>query len=161
MRAIVIGGGVGGTVSAIVLRRQGAKVTLFEAYADPGGEVGSFVSLAVNGLRGLAAVGCLERVQARGIPIARMRMWAAGGRPLAEVPRGRRGSDPLRSLTLMRGHLVGELRAAAEEAGVQLVTGERLAAVEPGGVARFDSGRVATGDLLVGADGIRSVVRRA
>jgi 2-polyprenyl-6-methoxyphenol hydroxylase-like FAD-dependent oxidoreductase len=67
----------------------------------------------------------------------------------------------MRSYTLMRGHLVGELRAAAEKGGVELVTGERLAAVDPDGTARFASGRSATGDLLVGADGIRSVVRDA
>ena len=161
MRAIVIGAGVAGTVSAIALRRQGAEVRLFEARPDPGGEVGSFVSLAVNGLRGLAAIDCLERVRARGMPIARLRMWSAKGQPIADVPRGRRGTDPMRSITLMRGHLVAELRAAAEEAGVRLVTGERLAAVDPDGTARFASGRSAAGDLLVGADGIRSVVRGA
>jgi 2-polyprenyl-6-methoxyphenol hydroxylase-like FAD-dependent oxidoreductase len=161
MRAIVIGAGVAGTVSAIALRRQGAEVTLFEAHPDPGGEVGSFVSLAVNGLRGLAAIDCLDRVQTRGMPIARLRMWSAKGQPIADVPRGRRGTDQMRSITLMRGHLVAELRAAAEEAGVRLVTGERLAAVDPDGTARFASGRSAAGDLLVGADGIRSVVRGA
>jgi salicylate hydroxylase len=161
MRATVIGAGVAGTVSAIALRRQGAEVTLFEAHPDPGGEVGSFVSLAVNGLRGLAAIDCLDRVQTRGMPIARLRMWSAKGQPIADVPRGRRGTDPMRSITLMRGHLVAELRAAAEEAGVRLVTGERLAAVDPDGTARFASGRSAAGDLLVGADGIRSVVRGA
>ncbi|HEV7712128.1 MAG TPA: FAD-dependent oxidoreductase [Asanoa sp.] len=161
MRATVIGAGVAGTVSAIALRRQGAEVTLFEAHPDPGGEVGSFVSLAVNGLRGLAAIDCLDRVQTRGMPIARLRMWSAKGQPIADLPRGRRGTDPMRSITLMRGHLVAELRAAAEEAGVRLVTGERLSAVDPDGTARFASGRSAAGDLLVGADGIRSVVRGA
>ncbi|GAA1864899.1 FAD-dependent oxidoreductase [Asanoa iriomotensis] len=161
MRVLVVGGGVAGTVSALALRRTGAEVTLFEAHPDPGGEVGSFVSLAVNGLRGLAAVDCLERVRARGWAIARQRMWTAKGRPIADVPRGRRAGDPLHSVTLMRGHLVGELRAAAEEAGVELRTGERLVAVEPDGRARFAGGRVETGDLVVGADGIRSVVRRA
>ncbi|MEV4623702.1 FAD-dependent oxidoreductase [Asanoa sp. NPDC049573] len=161
MHAIVIGGGVAGTVSAIALRRQGAEVTLFEAHPDPGGEVGSFVSLAVNGLRGLAAIDCLERVRAVGMPIARLRMWSAKGHVIADVPRGRRAADPMRSITLMRGHLVAELRVAAEEAGVRLVTGERLTAVDSRGTAHFASGRCATGDLLVGADGIRSVVRGA
>ncbi|MDG4820457.1 FAD-dependent oxidoreductase [Asanoa sp. WMMD1127] len=161
MRVVVIGGGVAGVVSALALRRRGAEVTVYEAHPDPAGEVGSFVSLAVNGLRGLAAVDCLERVQARGLPIARLRMWSAKGHRLADVPRGRRGDDPLHSVTLMRGHLVAELRAAAAEAGVELVTGERLTTVDADGTAHFAGGLEAAGDLLVGADGLRSVVRGA
>jgi len=162
MRATVVGGGVAGTVSAIALRRLGAEVTIVEAHPDPGGEVGSFVSLAVNGLRGLAAIDCLDRVRERGMEIARLRLWTAKGRMIADVPRGRRAADPLRSVTLMRGHLVAELRAAAREAGATIVTGDRFVGTSPrpsGVAARFASGRVDECDLLVGADGLHSVTR--
>ncbi|MFD0890555.1 FAD-dependent oxidoreductase, partial [Streptosporangium algeriense] len=63
MRAIVIGAGVAGSATALALRHIGAEVTVYEAYADPAGDVGSFISLAANGLRGLEALGCLPRVQ--------------------------------------------------------------------------------------------------
>src|SRR5439155_2474947 len=144
MRVIVVGGGVAGTVAAIALGRLGAEVTVSEAYEDPGGEVGSFLSLAANGLRGLAAIDCLDRVRDRGFPVARQRMWAGSGKLLGDVPRGRVSADPLHSVTLMRAHLVGELRTAAREAGADIVTGERLvdATQVPDGVrARFGSGR--------------------
>lgn len=162
MRTIVIGGGVAGATTALALRRIGADVTVYEAYEDPAGDVGSFVSLATNGLRGLDALDCLTRVQAVGVDVPGQRMWSAGGHLLGDVPRGRRGGDTLHSVTLMRGRLVAELRQAASDAGAKIVTGERLIGVTetPEGVtAEFADGRRDGADLLVAADGIWSTVR--
>ena len=132
MRAIVAGGGVAGSAAAIALRRIGADVTVYEAYDDPAGPVGSYVSLAVNGLRALDALGCLTRVQAAGFPVARHRMWSGSGKLLGDVARGRRPEDPLHSVTLMRADLVTALRAEALESGARIVTGQRLdAASDP------------------------------
>lgn len=167
MRVSVIGGGVAGTAAAIALRQIGADVTVHEAYPDPGGPVGSFVSLAVNGLRGLDRLGLLERIQARGFAVPRQRLWSARGRLLAEVDRNRPAGDPLHSITLMRADLVAELRQAAQEAGVRVRTGDRLVAVTrtaAGIRATFRADQTEAGrddaDLLVGADGIGSTTRR-
>src|SRR4051812_20174122 len=64
MRVVVVGGGVAGSTAAIALRRIGAEVTVLEAYVDPAGQVGSFLSLAYNGLSALDELGCLGAVQA-------------------------------------------------------------------------------------------------
>ena len=153
MRAVVVGGGVAGSASAIALARIGADVTVYEAYEDPAGPVGSYVSLAVNGLRALDALGCLPPVQAAGFPVARQRMWSGRGKLLGDVARGRRPEDPLLSVTIMRADLVTRLRAAALEAGARIVVGQRL-----DGPA---DERAADADLIVGADGIWSQTRRA
>ncbi|GAA3288367.1 FAD-dependent monooxygenase [Dactylosporangium vinaceum] len=162
MRAIVIGGGVGGAAAALALRRIGAEVTVYEAYADPAGDVGAWVSLAANGLRAVDALGGLAAVRAAGFEIERQRMWSAGGMLIGDVPRGRRSSDTLRSVTLMRARLVAALRAAAVEAGAAIVTGARLVgAGETGGGVRvtLEGGATDTADVLVAADGIWSTVR--
>jgi salicylate hydroxylase len=152
MRAVVAGGGVAGSAAAIALTRIGADVTVYETYEDPAGPVGSYVSLAVNGLRALDTLGCLAQVQSAGFPVARQRMWSGSGRLLGDVARGRRPEDPLHSVTLMRADLVTTLRAAALESGARIVTGQRLdGARDP---------RAADADLIVGADGIWSVTRR-
>ena len=153
MRAVVVGGGVAGSASAIALARIGADVTVYEAYEDPAGPVGSYVSLAVNGLRALDALGCLPAVQAAGFPVARQRMWSGRGKLLGDVARGRRPQDPLLSVTIMRADLVTRLRAAALEAGARIVAGQRL-----DGPA---DERTADADLIVGADGIWSATRHA
>jgi salicylate hydroxylase len=153
MKAIVIGGGVAGAASAIALRRIGAQVTVYEAYEDPAGQVGSFLSLAANGLRGLEVLGCLPEVQAAGFAVERQRMWSGRGKLLGDVPRNRRASDPLMSVTLRRGALVSALRSACLRTGAKIVTGERVDAAIIG-YLRTEA------DLVVGADGIWSLTRR-
>ncbi|WP_433464977.1 FAD-dependent oxidoreductase [Spirillospora sp. CA-128828] len=154
MRVAVVGGGVAGSASAIALARIGAEVTLFEAYEDPAGPVGSFVSLSVNGLCALEALGCLEAVQRAGFPVDRQRMWSGRDRPLGDVPRGRRADDPLRSVTLMRADLVGALREEAMRAGARIAVGTRITTGDS------HDPLTAGADLVVGADGIWSAVRR-
>ena len=153
MRVVVAGGGVAGSACAIALARIGADVTVYEAYEDPAGPVGSYVSLAANGLRTLDALGCLTQVQMAGFPVARQRMWSGGGKLLGDVARGRRPEDSLHSVTLMRADLVTALRAAALQSGARIVTGQRLDGVS--------GPRTADADLVVGADGIWSPTRRA
>ncbi|GGM41733.1 FAD-dependent oxidoreductase [Dactylosporangium sucinum] len=150
MRAMVIGGGVAGPVAALALRRVGWDVTVYEAYADPAGDVGSFVSLGANGLRALDAIGAAAAVTARGTAIPLLRLWSGRGRLLGETARER--------VTLMRGHLVETLRDLAAGAGAEVVTGRRLIDVR-GRSAVFDDGTRDRADLVVGADGIHSRMR--
>jgi salicylate hydroxylase len=175
MRAIVIGGGVAGSASAIALARIGAEVVVYEAYEDPAGPVGSYVSLAVNGLRALRALGCLEQVQQAGFPVARQLMWSGRGKLLGDVARGRRPEDPLLSVTLMRADLVTALREEALRCGARIITGQRVTGGPAGPVAEADptasaglhaevgptgwADLAAGADLVVGADGIWSETR--
>jgi salicylate hydroxylase len=155
MQVVIAGGGVAGAASAIALARAGADVTVYEAHEDPAGPVGSFLSLAVNGLRGLEYLGCLPQVQAAGFAVARQRMWAGSGKLLGDVARGRRPGDALHSVTLMRAGLVTVLRDAASRAGARIITGQPLTGDDLRGVLADGA------DLVVGADGIWSAARRA
>jgi 2-polyprenyl-6-methoxyphenol hydroxylase-like FAD-dependent oxidoreductase len=171
VKAIVIGGGVAGPVAALALRRIGWDVTIYEAYADPAGDVGSYVSLGANGLRALDAIGARAAVAARGTEIPLLRLWSGRGKLLGEASRGR--------LTLMRGHLVEAVRELAIDVGADMVTGCRLqtagAAAKPASVLQptHQAGAVAKAvssgalgashesgaDLIVGADGVHSTLR--
>jgi 2-polyprenyl-6-methoxyphenol hydroxylase-like FAD-dependent oxidoreductase len=152
MRTVVIGGGVAGSASAIALARIGSEVAVYEAYEDPAGPAGSYVSLAVNGLRALDALGCLEQVQEAGFPVARQLMWSGRGKLLGDVARGRSPEDALHSVTLMRADLVTALREEALRSGARIVTGQRLTGTK--------DALVVGADLIVGADGIWSATRR-
>ena len=135
------------------------QVTVYEAYPDPAGAYGSFVSLAGNGLRALDALGCLEPVQQAGFAVARQRMWSGRGKLLGDVPRGRRADDPQLSVTVMRRDLVAALRAEALRSGAEISLGERVASIHhsaltrcrPDRRSRRDSGQPSAEPLTRGA----------
>jgi 2-polyprenyl-6-methoxyphenol hydroxylase-like FAD-dependent oxidoreductase len=158
-KALIIGGGVGGLTAALALRRSGWAVEVFEQ-APQLREVGSGVMLSPNAMSVLIGLG-LRHVVERGAEVTRFDMCSWRGEALmreraealffcADAP----------AVLFHRAALHGALHEAFGDEGVHL--GARLARFEDDGrsvVARFEDGREARGDVLVGADGLRSVVR--
>ncbi|GAA3642324.1 FAD-dependent oxidoreductase [Microlunatus ginsengisoli] len=157
--AIVIGGGIAGPVTAAALTRAGIEAAVYEAYPEPSGGIGGSLALAPNGVAALEIVGAADAVRERALPITASSVSIAD-RPLGATP-SLPDLEPLRMIG--RGPLHEALRTAARQAGVPLHHGRRLVGVEeaPDGVtARFADGSTATADVLIGADGARSTVRR-
>ncbi|WP_433126540.1 FAD-dependent monooxygenase [Micromonospora sp. CA-240977] len=159
--AIVIGGGIAGPVTALALRRAGITATVYEAYpatASGVGGIGGTLALAPNGVAALRMVGADEAVTAIATPIERSVM--AVGRRRIDLPT-LAGVPPLRVVHRAELHRVLHDRAVAD--GIPFAYGKRLVDAEQtdsGVTARFEDGSSATADILVGADGIRSTVRR-
>ena len=162
MRAVVIGGGIGGLVTAVALRRAGIEAVVHEARGGPAASAGLFLGLGVNGMRVLAELGLLEALlSADVVPTPVMDFGSWTGRRLGRVSNGwLEGGVP--SVTIMRGELQRVLAEAAAERGVEVRYGKRFVAYEDLGdrvVARFEDGSEVEGDVLIGADGLRSRVR--
>lgn len=156
-KALIIGGGIAGPACALALRKAGIDATVYEAYADPADDVGSALSVAPNGIDALALIGV--SLEGLGQPNRRQVIADGNGKQLFEF-RGVPGLPPSR--VLWRGELSGALREHAEASGIQYQRGKRLVGAEeaPDGItAVFGDGSRATGDILIGADGIRSTVR--
>ncbi|MBY8870357.1 FAD-dependent monooxygenase [Micromonospora sp. PLK6-60] len=159
--AIVVGGGIGGLAAAVALHRHGWRVTVLER-AAVAGEVGAGLSLMANGLRALDALGLGAAVRARGRADTPGGLRDRTGRWLSRVD-----GDQLermlgtRAVGVHRADLHALLRTALP-AGA-LVTGARVGDVDPstGEVRHHHAAGVTTirGDLVVGADGLRSAVR--
>lgn len=167
MRIVVAGAGIGGLSAALALARSGHEVEVVER-SGVIGDVGAGLQLSPNAMKGLAALGVAEAAEAvSSEPEAlELRVGKSGGKvftiPVGQAARKRYGAPYLH---IHRADLVELLRAAAESAGAKIRLGTRLSAYrrEPDPVGLrigLDTGDIVWADVLVGADGMRSTVRR-
>ena len=159
MRVVVVGGGVAGPALGLALAKAGIESEVLERRAVVDPEEGSYLTLSPNGVDVLETLGVLAEVRTAGFPSRLNTMYGARGRLLGELSLGPALPDGSVGLTLKRSRLAAVLEDQAEARGVVVRRGARVVAVGPGR-AELDDGSVVEGDLLVGADGVHSVVRR-
>ena len=157
----MVGAGIGGLAAALALTRAGIEPLLFERSPDLA-PLGAGLTLwpnAVHALRGLDAGAALEASSAA-LGAGALRSWQ--GRTLTRTDMHeleRRFGAP--AIAVHRAELQRTLLEAL--APIRPLLGARLDRFEQDGsgvTARFEDGREARGDVLVGADGIDSTVRR-
>ncbi len=158
--ALIVGGGIAGQVTALALQQAGIDATLYEAYGGPADGIGGMLTVAPNGLAALRIVGADDAVRAVGQPMTRTVIADGRGRAMGELS-GLDGLPP--SQAMWRAELNRALHDHAAAHDVRIEYGKRLigASEDMGGVvtAHFADGTTASGDVLIGADGIRSTVR--
>ena len=158
MRAIVVGAGIGGLAAAHAVARAGGDAVVLERASEPRRE-GFGLVLQPNAVQSLAALGLRDDVVARGVRVAAAEVRTARGELLFEVPYAELGWE---TVGILRGELQSVLVAAVPEGAIRF--GRECVGVEQDDasvVAIVAGGGRERGDLLVGADGIRSVVRSA
>ena len=161
MRVLVAGGGIAGTVTAMATKLAGHDPVVFEAYPAGGDDVGAFLTIMHNGMDALRAIGADRPVIDASFAAYGVELVAANGETVGRNEFDTGSVDGPRTLT--RATLYRVLQEEAARRGVPLERGKRLvgARTGPHGVtAEFADGTIETGDVLVGADGLRSVVRR-
>lgn len=161
-RAIIVGGGVGGLTVAVALRRVGVEAVVFERAGELR-EIGVGISIWANAVKALEELGLAEAVRAAGREEIGGEVRTAGGTTLSRIPARMLEERFGRNVVLTRPDLQRALSAALEEAGGSVRTGTECVGFRQEGsgvVTLFADGREERGDLLVGADGLNSTVRR-
>lgn len=161
MKAIIIGGGIGGLCTAIALKRIGIDAEVFEAVKQIK-PVGAAISIWPNGVKCLNYLGMKEPLRQLGGPM----QYMAYQEYLHGQTLTRFSLDPLvasvgeRPYPVARAELQAMLLTTYGDHRVQF--GKRVSGVEetPDGVsAWFEDGSQAQGDFLIAADGTHSVIR--
>ena len=163
-RLLIAGGGIGGLTAALSAAAAGQQVLLFEQAAEFT-EAGAGIQVSPNGARVLHHLGLEEGLRALAfVPAsAEIRHWRTGAliaeSPLGEAALARYGAPYYH---IHRGDLLTLLAtAASQHPGIELVKGARVENFEAGDKVTLHTSRGSwTGDLLVGADGIHSVVAK-
>ena len=163
---LVVGGGAAGAAAAVLLAERGVTVEIAEASPEVSA-LGSGITLQGNALRVLRRLGIWEQISARGYAFDDLGIRAPDphGTVVAEFPDARTGGEDLpATLGMYRPDLAAILLARAAEVGVTVRFGTAFAGLtqdDSGVDVAFADGSTGRYDLVVGADGIRSAVRRA
>jgi len=161
---LIVGGGIGGLTAALCLAKQGHRVQVFEQ-ASVISEAGAGLQLSPNATRVLFHLGLQTPLAevAFAPQHTQIRHWRTGrlisSNLLGETVRARYGFP---YLNVHRGDLIGVLeRAVCSEPRIILHVGRRVDAVrqDTDVVSLVADDKSFDGEILIGADGIRSVVR--
>lgn len=158
--ALIVGAGIGGLSAGIALRHLGWEVRIFERAVSPR-ELGFGLLVAPNAIAALHELGVAKVVLARGFAPTRGEVRRMDGTVLkrAEFPPPEALGGP--TVVALRPALHGALLEAIGMDAVALGSEATGFTVAGGRVTlHMADGAVAEGDLLVGADGAGSVVRR-
>ncbi|MCD2193838.1 FAD-dependent monooxygenase [Actinomycetospora endophytica] len=160
-RVAVVGAGIGGLTLGIALQRAGVTVDLYEQ-ADELREVGAAVALSANGTRELYRLGVGEAIDA--VSTQPTELIYRDGRTAERIAAHTGGADYRARFDapywgIHRVDLQQTLAAAVDPEHLHL--GRPVTGVTEDGTITFDDGSTETADVVVGADGVHSVVRDA
>ena len=161
-KALIVGGGVAGPTLAVALRKIGFEVDIFEQLPADADQRGSWINFQANGLDALRSIGVGDWIENIGYPVDTISFINGKGRLLGTMPMAFRRPDGLTSRMMPRARLFTALAEMARHHGVQVQHNKRMVEASNTGsgvVVRFDDGTEASGDILIGADGIHSQIR--
>lgn len=159
--ALIVGAGIGGLSAGVALTRAGWTVQVLEQSAAPR-ELGFGLMLAPNAMAALGELGVGRLVRERGYVPRSVEIRTSDGRLLRAFRTAPGGpADDLFPLIALRPALYGTL---FEALGADVVhPSSQLVGFEEAGdrvTGRLADGRSITGDVLIGADGVGSLVRK-
>lgn len=161
--ALIVGGGIAGPAAALALQAIGIEATVLES-RPAAVAAGSWFSVAPNGLAALAELEALDVVRAIGVPTRRNVLVGATGVHLGSLALGRPLDDGTPALSFRRPELAAALAAEATRRGIVVRHHARVASAQTSDTVAsvtLTTGERLDADIVIGADGINSVVRLA
>ena len=158
-RVLIAGAGIAGLSLARALKDAGHEPAVIERSQDWPTTADIAHYLPANAIRALDQLGLGEAVAAVAHPISRQRVTGATGRTLVDLPVASIWGEDASCAAIRHSSLHEVLRAATSDLSIRL--GTTIAARLRDGEIKLSDGSVQPYDVLVGADGVDSVVRTA
>ena len=114
MKAIIVGGGIGGLTTALMLRARGIDCELFEQ-SDSIRELGVGINTLPHAIRELAGLGLLDRLDAAAIRTDQLYYLNRHGQEVWREPRGLDAGHDVPQFSVHRGRLQSVIHRAVEE----------------------------------------------
>ena len=167
MKVLIAGGGIGGLIAALFLHRKGIDCEIHERVPEVQ-EVGVGLTILPHAVILLSELGIFDALDKESIRTEYMYFRTRWGQTVWEEPRGLAAGYPIPQLSIHRGRLHAALYDAVRErvspeavhlgsnvtSFVEAATKVRITTASASGPAEHE------GDILIGADGIHSAVRR-
>jgi 2-polyprenyl-6-methoxyphenol hydroxylase-like FAD-dependent oxidoreductase len=157
-KALIIGCGIAGPTVALFLRRAGIEAEIYETRTTA---EGYSLSLSSNGVAVLKILSLDGAAFAEGSAVTKWIAWNGNGKRLGESVLAAPGA---KSIFIKRVPLGAILSDEAERQGIKIERDKRLQKVESinndNVVATFQDGATASGNLLIGCDGVHSQTRQ-
>ncbi len=156
----MIGGGIGGLAAASALQRAGMRVTVFEQNHELR-EVGAGLTLWANAVQVLQELGLASEIAAVSAPLTHFECWSWRGKRLGSMPLDSiEKAMGAANIGIHRADLLRLLAGTLAPGTVELDAHCVGFTQEEGGVtSHFADGQHHHADVLVGADGLHSVIR--
>jgi FAD-dependent urate hydroxylase len=160
LQILIVGGGIAGLATARALHQQGFRPQVVER-ATEWPEAGTGIYIPANGLRALKNLGLDEAVESRGLVITRQRFLNRQGSLLLDIDLQAFWGACGPCLAIHRRDFHSELVEGTSEVPVRLgTTVESIRQQNGRARATFSDGTSGDFDVIVGADGIHSAIRR-
>jgi len=169
VKVLIAGAGIGGLTLALMLHKRGIECEVFESVRELK-PLGVGINLLPHAANEMRQIGMLETLRANAIETSALHYYNQYGQTIWEEARGLAAGYPVPQLSIHRGELQLLLaQAVVERLGAErLHTGmsfESLKQDEHGVTAFFRNRKdnrleEVRGDVLIGADGIHSAVRK-
>jgi 2-polyprenyl-6-methoxyphenol hydroxylase-like FAD-dependent oxidoreductase len=162
-KVAIIGAGLSGLTLAIALHRQGISCEIYEL-RDPSVRTAGALMLSPNALRILDTLGLYDRLKTQGFNFETVEYKNHDQVTTDVYYLGQEKMYSYKALRIYRQTLLTELRAEVEKLGILVTYGVKFSHVvseNSCGISfAFTNGTTLSADILIGADGIHSTVRK-
>ncbi|KAK5988851.1 6-hydroxynicotinate 3-monooxygenase [Cladobotryum mycophilum] len=159
----IIGAGLSGLTLALALRQQNISCILYEG-REASLDIGGAIMLSPNALKVLDALGVYEKISPLGYHFEDLHFHSDDDKPVDAFQFGSAAKHGYRALRIYRFELINVLVSMVRDAGIPVEYNKKFTRVvserEDAVTWEFEDGSTASANLLVGADGIHSRVRR-